>query len=547
MSASASTGVLDPCLLRVSIRREQKGGRTFQKLGFIDLNLAEYAGSGVTERTCLLEGYDNNPRHRPDNSMIKVHIGMNMLSGDILFKVPSPSLKQKQLVPQEDGTDRERHREDFSSGSLAGSIASGSSGFGSLPKKRPALLNSELIQGVSLEPVEGTLVEQGPMLGDAEDGYENEPGHSRNSSNTSQMSKASGYSSLNSQSQHSRQSSSGDSGHIRQRVRTCPNLWCTILMKSASFEILQNSRSPSWPMRAPRLSPVHPSPLPLPHPSSPTPPSPKSPAATFLWLLHSPLNRRARHQAPHVNGDVSSGPDYRNAQPLSLFPIPGTPAPAASPMTSALKSPVRFPPWPSPKTAPRTASSPGMLNQQSPNGPAPPFPGGCVEVNGGCRKDKCCGIHCNSFGRGAVGPYRKLTAVAVTPDDFPEGCEGLTLQSLLHRRSSNVNPSGGSGLSETGSLDRAKAAMERRKKAAEESGGGGTTVGGRVEVTRVNPDSLIDELLRSTNLEHHDDSAETSGLQLFIAKDGTTALGSHEVKSQMSAGVFKQVVMEEDR
>lgn len=55
---------------------------------------------------------------------------------------PSPSLKQKQFVTQEDGTERERHREDYSSGSLAGSIASGSSGFGSLPKKRPALLNS---------------------------------------------------------------------------------------------------------------------------------------------------------------------------------------------------------------------------------------------------------------------------------------------------------------------------------------------------------------------------------------------------------------------
>ncbi|XP_034233719.1 protein FAM102A isoform X6 [Thrips palmi] len=336
MSASASTGVLDPCLLRVSIRREQKGGRTFQKLGFIDLNLAEFAGAGLTSRTCLLEGYDNNPRHRPDNSMIKVHIGMNMLSGDILFKVPSPSLKQKQFATQEDGTERSergqygnqygnqygtQYREDFSSGSLAGSIASGSSGFGSLPKKRPALLNSELIQGSNSEPAEYTLAE--PMQGEMEDGYENEPGHSRNSSNTSQMSKASGYSSLNSQSQHSRQSSSGDSGHIR-------------------------------------------------------------------------------------------------------------------------------------------------------------------------------------------------------------------------------NPSGGSGLSETGSLDRAKAAMERRKKAAEESGGG-NSVGGRVEVTRVNPDSLIDELIKSTNLEHHDDSAETSGLQLFIAKDGTTALGSQEVKSQMSAGVFKQVVMEEDR
>lgn len=36
-----------------------------------------------------------------------------------------------------------------------------------------------------------------------------------------------------------------------------------------------------------------------------------------------------------------------------------------------------------------------------------------------------------------------------------------------------------------------------------------------------------------------------SGLQLFIAKDGTAALGNHEVKSQMSAGVqvFEQVVM----
>lgn len=40
-----------------------------------------------------------------------------------------------------------------------------------------------------------------------------------------------------------------------------------------------------------------------------------------------------------------------------------------------------------------------------------------------------------------------------------------------------------------------------------------------------------------------------SGLQLFIAKDGTAALGNHEVKSQMSTGVqvFKQVVMDDNR
>lgn len=40
-----------------------------------------------------------------------------------------------------------------------------------------------------------------------------------------------------------------------------------------------------------------------------------------------------------------------------------------------------------------------------------------------------------------------------------------------------------------------------------------------------------------------------SGLQLFIAKDGTAAVGNHEVKSQMSTGVqvFKQVVMDDNR
>lgn len=65
--------------------QELKGGRSFQKLGFTDLNLAEFAGAGLCRRRCLLEGYD--ARHRQDNSMLRVAIKMNMLSGDILFKV----------------------------------------------------------------------------------------------------------------------------------------------------------------------------------------------------------------------------------------------------------------------------------------------------------------------------------------------------------------------------------------------------------------------------------------------------------------------------
>lgn len=85
MSANASTGILDPCTVRISVRKEIKGGRSYQKLGFIDLNLAEMAGSGLTSRRCLLDGYD--ARHRLDNSMLSVKIRMHMLRGDVLFKV----------------------------------------------------------------------------------------------------------------------------------------------------------------------------------------------------------------------------------------------------------------------------------------------------------------------------------------------------------------------------------------------------------------------------------------------------------------------------
>uniref|UniRef100_A0A3B5BBP1 Protein FAM102B-like n=1 Tax=Stegastes partitus TaxID=144197 RepID=A0A3B5BBP1_9TELE len=71
MSANAGTGVLDPCLCRVSVRKELKGGKTFAKLGFADLNLSEFAGSGSTVRRCLLEGYDTK-NTRQDNSILKV-------------------------------------------------------------------------------------------------------------------------------------------------------------------------------------------------------------------------------------------------------------------------------------------------------------------------------------------------------------------------------------------------------------------------------------------------------------------------------------------
>lgn len=87
MSANAGTGVLDPCVCRVSVRKELKGGKAYAKLGFADLNLAEFAGSGNTTRRCLLEGYDTK-NTRQDNSILKVIISTQLMSGDPCFKTP---------------------------------------------------------------------------------------------------------------------------------------------------------------------------------------------------------------------------------------------------------------------------------------------------------------------------------------------------------------------------------------------------------------------------------------------------------------------------
>ncbi|XP_025264448.1 uncharacterized protein LOC105253343 isoform X1 [Camponotus floridanus] len=646
MSANASTGVLDPCILRISVRKELKGGRSFQKLGFTDLNLAEFAGAGFCRRRCLLEGYD--ARHRQDNSMLRVAIKMNMLSGDILFKVPSPSLKQTQLavpggvqgvpgITGDEVTPSERctNREDYvSTGSLAGSIASASSGFGSLPKKRPALFTSELLSGTeTYDPM--TLSEIVPSAIPVEALVEahTESGHSRNSSNTSQLSKGSGYGSLNSHSQHSRQSSSGDSGHIS--FKQLPHSQsldsnCETLDSLCFFYFT----SPSWPVWAPRIPNSFQNTSAQPIPTDCQPDSYINPLSSYpsslshvtsrtrFWSTSSPLSSRNRltdmenvsstacitannvysdgkqqqslcaigngflnnmSNSRQNDNDNDASADVRVAP--GIFRMPDVPRHSRknyersgfdtrnernAMMSSIAKENDQqqnnvFPiaqqrisatGWlgmsktcdciEKGKTSPvlrlvdqaRAVSSPDPLHRPD-NQRALLRPAMTAQtlrgIGGGHRK----------LLDGAGG---KLATVATSPADSEESSLGVpevAPPSSQHRNSiTPPNPSGGSGLSETGSLDRAKAALERRKKAED---GTGNPILCRVEVTRPNPDSLIDELLKATNLEQTDlESSETTGLQLFIAKDGTAALGSHEVKSQMPAGVFKQVVMEEN-
>lgn len=75
----------------------------------------------------------------------------------------------------------------------------------------------------------------------------------------------------------------------------------------------------------------------------------------------------------------------------------------------------------------------------------------------------------------------------------------------VHIRLNYRNPSSGSiQMSETGSLDRMKAQAERRKKVLDDT----PNVTGRVENTRVNPDTTIDELLRNSKLDQLEEAQE---------------------------------------
>ncbi|XP_047229887.1 protein FAM102B isoform X1 [Girardinichthys multiradiatus] len=170
MSASAGTGVLDPCICRVSVRKELKGGKAYAKLGFADLNLAEFAGSGNTTRRCLLEGYDTK-NTRQDNSILKVIIGTQLMSGDPCFKTPP---------------------------STATVIGIQSDGESLLEERR----GGDSQKGYSGESREGKC----PVMSDDLGGC----GHSRTSSYASQQSKLSGYSTG-----HSRSSSMSESCHRR--------------------------------------------------------------------------------------------------------------------------------------------------------------------------------------------------------------------------------------------------------------------------------------------------------------------------------------------
>ena len=89
--------------------QEVNGGITYQKLGFVDVDLAEFAGCGLTSKMYLLEGYKDTKIHRQDNSTLKVQVDCNLIKGDPLFKRPSKSNSSFYISSISSGTNSKEH------------------------------------------------------------------------------------------------------------------------------------------------------------------------------------------------------------------------------------------------------------------------------------------------------------------------------------------------------------------------------------------------------------------------------------------------------
>jgi hypothetical protein len=77
---------------RLLLFLEDKAGRTPLKLGFVIINLSEFAASGNAgiKQSFLLDGYSGSQRQ--DNSRIHVEIKMAHQGADPLFKVPTSAM-----------------------------------------------------------------------------------------------------------------------------------------------------------------------------------------------------------------------------------------------------------------------------------------------------------------------------------------------------------------------------------------------------------------------------------------------------------------------
>ncbi|XP_020495748.1 protein FAM102A [Labrus bergylta] len=268
MSANPISGVLDPCICRVSVRKELKGGKTFSKLGFADLNMAEFAGSGSV-RCCILEGYDTK-NTRQDNSILKVIIGMTLLSGDPCFKTPPSTAKSISIGDQDPTLQLD---------------CKGESTEASAPTRGSFKESPRSFKPKQLSVRSAGLPEEGECVSSPDDVFHS--GHVRSSSYASQHSKISGYSTA-----HSRCSSMNDLSHHRN-ASSSSSASCGLAHPSSPYSS-STQPPPSTPTEAPQQA----------TPTKPERPPPPSTAALMS-------NRSSRRKKDSVQRQPSCVDDTR--------------------------------------------------------------------------------------------------------------------------------------------------------------------------------------------------------------------------------------------
>ncbi|CAF1219291.1 unnamed protein product [Adineta steineri] len=100
MTSRVDNFTLDHCLCRISIRKEGRGGRSYEKIGFYDLDLASVAGSGDESKACLLNGYQQT-NSSPANAYLEISMKITILEGDHIFRRPDndhPYIKVEQAL-----------------------------------------------------------------------------------------------------------------------------------------------------------------------------------------------------------------------------------------------------------------------------------------------------------------------------------------------------------------------------------------------------------------------------------------------------------------
>ena len=178
--------------------QEEKGGRNFRKLGFVDINLAEYAAVGPSTQRYILQPYDQH--HRLDNSIVQLSINVTLREGDPVFQRPL-TRQQPITLPGE-----ESFRNDTAVAAMAASNAAIPAQGGNPSSIDPVTANdsggggasaTDLVGnplGLALLDDDGGARSGAPCSGQAAlapaapSASENDLSHTRNSSSTSQAS-----------------------------------------------------------------------------------------------------------------------------------------------------------------------------------------------------------------------------------------------------------------------------------------------------------------------------------------------------------------------